>query len=124
MSVFRAKLDDINVKNIFKNVKPFKFCYAKSIELLILFYTKIFRKQKTLKFIKSKKIGSLNLILLVLIRHAKRLFLSGNLILAKKNARTIILETSINLGVLESKLRCFMHEYIEIGNNLNLICSE
>ena len=53
-------------KNICKNIKTYKFSYAKSIEILVRFSKKILRTLKVLKFQKSKNIGSR--ILLVLIK--------------------------------------------------------
>ena len=53
-------------KNICKNIKTYKFSYAKNIEILVQFSKKILRTLKVLKFQKSKNIGSR--ILLVLIK--------------------------------------------------------
>ena len=55
-------------KNISKNIKPYKFSYAKNIELLVYFFKKILRTLKMLQFQKPKNIGSLTSILLVLIK--------------------------------------------------------
>ena len=55
-------------KNISKNIKPYKFSYAKNIELLVLFFKKILRTLKMLQFQKPKNIGCLTSILLVLIK--------------------------------------------------------
>ena len=50
-------------KNICKNIKTYKFSYAKNIEILVQFFKKILRTLKVLKFQKPKNIGSLTWIL-------------------------------------------------------------
>ena len=45
-------------KNVCKNIKTYKFSYAKNIEILVQFSKKILRTLKVLKFQISKNVGS------------------------------------------------------------------
>ena len=66
-------------KNIYKNIKPYKFSNAKNIELLVYFYKKILRTWKMLKFQKLKGIANRTWILLVLIKKECRLCVLDNI---------------------------------------------